>query len=177
MIIKHRYIFQYVVSGVTYYDNNNAANYQVSGSTPTTTSGSTSTVTTISPTSTSTAFPSGNSTITSWIKGQQSVSRFAMIRNINPAGSVPGFIAASLSTSGPDYYYSWTRDSALVSYVMANDYNTTLAGNTTIIGILKNYVTYSVNAQATTTACNCLGEPKFNADGSSFTGPWGRFVK
>lgn len=100
-----------------------------------------------------------------------------MFRNINPAGAAPGFIAASLSTANPDYYYSWTRDSALVSYVMAYDYNTTHTGNSTIINLLKNYVTYSINAQSTSTACNCLGEPKFNPDGSSFTGAWGRFVK
>lgn len=100
-----------------------------------------------------------------------------MFRNINPAGAAPGFIAASLSTANPDYYYSWTRDSALVSYVMAYDYNTTHTGNSTIINLLKNYVTYSINAQSTSTSCNCLGEPKFNPDGSSFTGAWGRFVK
>lgn len=141
----------------------------------TTTSGSPSgTTTTATATSTSTAFPSGNSTVSSWISGQENISRFAMLRNINPPGAAPGFIAASLSTSGPDYYYSWTRDSALVSHVIANDYNTTHAGNNTILNILKNYVTFSVNSQTTSTACNCLGEPKFNPDGSSYTGAWGR---
>jgi glucoamylase len=142
-------------------------------STGTTTASSTGT-TTITSTSTSTAFPSGNSTISSWITGQTSISRYAMLRNINPAGSAVGFIAASLSTSGPDYYFSWTRDSALVSHVMAYDYNTTLSGNSTILGLLKDYVTFSINAQSTSTVCNCLGEPKFNPDGSSFTGSWGR---
>ncbi|KAG2208697.1 hypothetical protein INT47_007796 [Mucor saturninus] len=169
--IKQFYV-KYVVSGVTYYDNNGSANYQVSGSTPTTSAPPTST--TIPPTSTSTSFPSGDSVITDWIKNQESVSRFAMLRNINPSGAAAGFIAASLSTANPDYYYSWTRDSALVSYVMANDYNTTLSGNTTIVKLLKDYVTYSINAQSTSTACNCLGEPKFNPDGSSYTGAWGR---
>jgi glucoamylase len=97
-----------------------------------------------------------------------------MLRNINPAGSAVGFIAASLSTANPDYYYSWTRDSALVSYVMANDYNSTHAGNTTILNLLKDYVSFSLKSQTTPTACNCLGEPKFNPDGSSYTGAWGR---
>lgn len=97
-----------------------------------------------------------------------------MLRNVNPAGAVSGFIAASLSTANPDYFYAWTRDSALVSHVIAYDYNTTLAGNSTILGILKNYVTFSLNSQSASTSCNCLGEPKFNADGSSYTGAWGR---
>ncbi|KAG2193291.1 hypothetical protein INT47_008652 [Mucor saturninus] len=173
--IKEFYI-KYDVSGKTYYDNNGSANYVVTTPPPTTTTSfsPTSTATETPPTSTSTAFPSGNSTISTWIKTQEGISRSAMIRNINPPGAAKGFIAASLSTSGPDYYYSWTRDSALVSYVMANDYNTTLKGDTTTVGLLKDYVTYSINAQSTSTACNCLGEPKFNADGSSFTGAWGR---
>jgi glucoamylase len=97
-----------------------------------------------------------------------------MLRNINPSGAVAGFIAASLSTANPDYYYAWTRDSALTSHVIAYDYNTTLAGNSTILGVLKDYVTFSLNSQTTSTVCNCLGEPKFNPDGSSYTGAWGR---
>ncbi|KAG2198508.1 hypothetical protein INT47_008612 [Mucor saturninus] len=160
--IKEFYI-KYDVSGKTYYDNNGSVNYVVTTPPPITTTSSspTSTVTETPPTSTFTAFPS------------EGISRSAMIRNINPPEAAKGFIATSLSTSGPDYYYSWTRDSALDSYVMANDYNTTLKGDATIVGLLKDYVTYSINAQSTSTACNCLGEPKFNADGSSFTGAWG----
>ncbi|KAL9542845.1 hypothetical protein MBANPS3_008407 [Mucor bainieri] len=184
--IKQFYV-KYVVSGTTYYDNNNSGNYQVSTTTTTTTAptsttsggsssttgGSTTTATSV-PTGVPSGFPTGNSTISSWIDGQTSVSRYAMLRNINPAGTVSGFIAASMSTSGPDYFYAWTRDSALTSHVVAYDYNTTLAGNSTILGLLKNYVTFSVNSQTTSTVCNCLGEPKFNKDGSSYTGAWGR---
>lgn len=113
--------------------------------------------------------------MTSWIADQLEISRFAMLRNINPAGTVKGFVAASLSTATPDYFYAWVRDAALVSHVIANDYNTTLAGNSTILGLLKDYVTFSTNAQNTATVCNCLGEPKFNTDGTGFSGPWGRY--
>ncbi|CAO3667930.1 unnamed protein product [Rhizopus stolonifer] len=182
--IKEFYI-KYVVSGKTYYDNNGTKNYQVSTTssttastktaTRTTTAGTTSTSTTAAPTSTSSgSFPSGNSTVSSWIKRQEEISRFAMLRNINPPGSAAGFIAASLSTSGPDYYYSWTRDSALTSNLIAYEYNTTLSGNTTILNVLKDYVKFSISSQTTSTVCNCLGEPKFNPDGSSYTGAWGR---
>ncbi|KAI7876811.1 Six-hairpin glycosidase-like protein [Mucor mucedo] len=57
---------------------------------------------------------------------------------------------------------------------MANYYNTTLKGEATTVGLLKDYVTHSINVQSTSTAYNCLGEPKFNADGFSFTGSWRR---
>ncbi|KAG2195786.1 hypothetical protein INT47_005763 [Mucor saturninus] len=175
--IKEFYI-KYDVSGKTYYDNG-SANYVVTTPPPTTTTSSspTSTATETPPTSTSTAFPSGNFTISTWIKTQEGISRSAMICNINPSEAAKGFIAASLSTSGPEYYHSWTRGLALVSYVMANDYNTTLKGDATTVDLLKDYATYSINSQSTSTACNCLGKPKFNADGSSFTGSWGSILK
>ncbi|KAI8876733.1 glycoside hydrolase family 15 protein [Backusella circina FSU 941] len=180
-----QFYISYLVDGTTYYDNNGGygANYAVTATTTTassttkTTSGTTKTSTTSTATATSTgtsSFPSGNSTISTWSPSQHSISLYAMLRNINPPGSAAGFISASLSTSGPDYYYSWTRDSALVAHVIVNEYNTTYQGNSTLLGILKDYVTYSLNAQTTSTVCNCLGEPKFNPDGSSFTGAWGR---
>ncbi|KAG0803002.1 hypothetical protein G6F18_014013 [Rhizopus arrhizus] len=97
-----------------------------------------------------------------------------MLRNINPPGSATGFIAASLTTSNPDYYYYWTRDAALTTNVIVYEYNTTLSGNKTILNVLKDYVTFSVKTQSTSTVCNCLGEPKFNPDGSGYTGAWGR---
>jgi glucoamylase len=143
--------------------------------TTTTANGGGSSTTTSAPTHVPTGFPAGNSSVSSWIAGQLEISRFTMLRNINPAGTVKGFIAASLSTANPDYFYAWTRDAALVSHVIANDYNTTLAGNSTILGLLKDYVTFSINTQNTATVCNCLGEPKFNKDGSGFSGPWGRY--
>jgi glucoamylase len=153
----------------------------VSTSKPTTTTAATttttapSTSTTTHPSSSEPAtFPTGNSTISSWIKKQEDISRFAMLRNINPPGSATGFIAASLSTAGPDYYYAWTRDAALTSNVIVYEYNTTLSGNKTILNVLKDYVTFSVKTQSTSTVCNCLGEPKFNPDGSGYTGAWGR---
>ncbi|KAG0176201.1 hypothetical protein DFQ28_007757 [Apophysomyces sp. BC1034] len=120
------------------------------------------------------SFPAGNSSIDSWVSSQENISFGAMLRNINPAGTVKGFVAASLSTAGPDYFYSWVRDSALVSRVVASKYNTTEAGNSTVSDILQDYATFQINIQSESTVCNCLGEPKFNPDGSSFTGPWGR---
>ncbi|KAI8368461.1 glucoamylase glam [Blakeslea trispora] len=184
--IKQFYV-KYDVSGKTYYDNNGSKNYQgivrkkaifvfvVTSGPTTTSSGPTQTTSSgPAPTSTSSTFPSGNPSITSWIASQLQISRSSMLKNINPAGAVKGFIAASLSTSNPDYFYAWTRDAALVAHVVANDYNRTMTGSATYLGLLKDYVTFSINSQNTPTACNCLGEPKFNKDGSGYSGAWGR---
>jgi len=103
-----------------------------------------------------------------WIERQETISYKEILKNINPPGTVLGFFAASLSTYQPDYFYTWTRDSALVSRVLVSltEYNTT--------NVLLDYVDFQIKSQTVDTVCNCLGEPKFNKDGSSFTGSWGR---
>jgi glucoamylase len=59
-------------------------------------------------------------------------------------------------------------------HVVVNQFNTTAAKNGTISNIIKDYVTFQANAQTGSTPCNCLGEPKFNPDGTAYTGAWGR---
>jgi glucoamylase len=59
-------------------------------------------------------------------------------------------------------------------HVVVNQFNTTAAKNSTIANIIKDYVTFQANTQTESTPCNCLGEPKFNPDGSAYTGAWGR---
>ncbi|KAL0075032.1 glycoside hydrolase family 15 protein [Phycomyces blakesleeanus] len=177
----HQFYIKYVVNGVSYYDNNGGQgkNYVVATSTSSPSSTSTGpdpttpTGPVIVPTGT-VAVPGGNSTISTWAKTQKATSFKMVLSNINPAGTVKGFIAASLSTSGPDYFYSWTRDSALVANMVSFMYSTEYAGDATVLGLLKDYVTFQVNEQSASTVCNCLGEPKFNKDGSSYTGSWGR---
>ncbi|KAI8086021.1 glucoamylase [Halteromyces radiatus] len=118
------------------------------------------------------SFPSGNATISSWAPNQSNISLKNMFTSINPPNTARGFLAASLSTSSPNYYYSWTRDSALSYRVLVNQLRS--GANSTIDGYLQDYVAFSQNSQSVNTVCNCLGEPKFNPDGSSFSGPWGR---
>ncbi|RCI00225.1 hypothetical protein CU098_005411 [Rhizopus stolonifer] len=102
-----------------------------------------------------------------WITRQQKTSFAVIQHNINPPNTTRGFFAASLSTSYPDYFYTWTRDASLVALVLTGLEET----NETL---LRDYVDFQVHTQDIPTVCNCLGEPKFNKDGSSFTGPWGR---
>ncbi|KAI8889298.1 glycoside hydrolase family 15 protein [Backusella circina FSU 941] len=90
-----------------------------------------------------------------------------MLNNINPSGTVKGFFAASLSTHEPDYFYAWVRDSALVARVLYG-----IQRNTE--DILYDYTVFQSNIQNTQTVCNCLGEPKFNPNGTGYVGNWGR---
>ncbi|KAG0747071.1 hypothetical protein G6F57_001100 [Rhizopus arrhizus] len=96
-----------------------------------------------------------------------SISFKTILKNIHPPGTTRGFLAASLSTSHPDYFYTWTRDAALVVRVLCDLPETE-------DNLLKDYVEFQVDTQNTPTVCQCLGEPKFNPDGSAFSGPWGR---
>ncbi|KAI9274296.1 Six-hairpin glycosidase-like protein [Phascolomyces articulosus] len=113
-----------------------------------------------------------DSELASWIEEETAFSQKGMVANINPEGAVTGFIAASPSKDQPDYFYAWTRDSSLVIRSVLHMYNTSPSDDTA--GLLEDYVTFQVNAMGQDTVCDCLGEPKFNADGSSYTGAWGR---
>jgi glucoamylase len=104
-----------------------------------------------------------------WIEKQLTTSYNTMLGNINPPGTAKGFIAASLSTYKPDYFYTWTRDAALVARVLTHVPETPLS-------VLQDYVEFQIHSQTTATLCNCLGEPKFNPDGTGYTGSWGRYV-
>lgn len=109
----------------------------------------------------------GDIDLDQWISKQHKTSFETILDNINPPGTKRGFFAASLSTHQPDYFYTWTRDSALVARVLTSLQET----NDTL---LHDYVDFQMDVQKTSTRCNCLGEPKFNKDGSSFKGTWGR---
>jgi glucoamylase len=108
-----------------------------------------------------------NNGLDEWISKQMSISFKTILKNIHPPGTTRGFLAASLSTSHPDYFYTWTRDAALVVRVLCDLPETE-------DNLLKDYVEFQVDTQNTPTVCQCLGEPKFNPDGSAFSGPWGR---
>lgn len=102
-----------------------------------------------------------------WITTQEETSFQSILKNINPSGTKRGFFAASLSTDRPDYFYTWTRDAALVARVLSS-----LEKTNDIL--LEDYIDFQIDAQLTATRCDCLGEPKFNKDGTGYTGSWGR---
>ncbi|KAI8329195.1 Six-hairpin glycosidase-like protein [Blakeslea trispora] len=108
-----------------------------------------------------------HSKLDKWLAQQQIISYHAMLKNINPPGTKKGFFAASLSTYHPDYFYTWTRDAALVARVLTHLPETNHS-------VLKDYVEFQVDTQTTSTVCQCLGEPKFYPNGSGYQGSWGR---
>ncbi|CDR99705.1 related to Glucoamylase precursor [Sporisorium scitamineum] len=101
-----------------------------------------------------------------------------MIANIGGASStaggnqVPnvqsGAVIASPSTAGPNYFYSWVRDAALTMKVVISQPSLDRT-------LVTNYAyAEKVHQQNAASSSAGQGEPKFNVDGSLFTGPWGR---
>lgn len=101
-----------------------------------------------------------------------------MLANIGGASStvgdnqVPnvetGAVIASPSTAHPDYLYSWVRDAALTIKVVISQ---PTLDRTLVTNYANAEYTHQQNAARSAAG---QGEPKFNVDGSLFTGAWGR---
>lgn len=98
-------------------------------------------------------------TMDEWLEQEAAVSWDCIRRNINPPGTIRGFVAASPSKFGPDYFYTWTRDAGLVMRVVVSRYDD---GNEEVKRLLHDYVAQEIYHQVTRTECDCLGEPKFS---------------
>ena len=114
-----------------------------------------------------------------WLDHEAPIAVTKMLANISPAGTRPGVVIASPSRTNPDYYFHWIRDSALVMEVVAKthgqlDLDGSLSNEKLALRkMLLDFADFSHQIQ-NTHALTGLGEPKFNVDGSSFTGPWAR---
>ena len=94
---------------------------------------------------------------------------------INPLQA--GIVIASPNKVNPDYLYTWVRDSSLVFKVIIDQF--TRGQDISLFGLINNFLTAEAALQQVTNpsgtvATGGLGEPKFNIDGSAFTGSWGR---
>lgn len=120
--------------------------------------------------------------LASWLASQSPIALQGVLDNIGSngskvAGASPGVIVASPSKTNPDYFYTWTRDAALVTKCLVDQF---LAGGpASLEGTIQDYI----NAQTVVQTINnpsgglCsggLGEPKFEVDLTAFTGAWGR---
>jgi len=111
-----------------------------------------------------------------WLQSEGLVARTKLTNNILPNGAV----VAAPSRQNPDYYYHWIRDAALtMKSVYALYTGSSVPADRDLYGNdLINYVTFSRGNQTTVNPRSApgrgLGEPKFNTDGSAFTGNWGR---
>ncbi|OBT96781.2 hypothetical protein VE01_04144 [Pseudogymnoascus verrucosus] len=121
--------------------------------------------------------------LNSWITTQSPYSLTRLLCNIGAdgcaaSGAASGAVVASPSKSSPDYWYTWSRDSALVfKYLvdrLGNSYDASLQTK------IQNYIISQANLQGVTNPSGSLdtgaglGEPKFNVDLTAFTGAWGR---
>ncbi|KAI1639377.1 Six-hairpin glycosidase-like protein [Biscogniauxia mediterranea] len=95
------------------------------------------------------------------------------------AGGVPdGIVLASPSTSNPDYWYTWTRDASLVFKAIVDRFATSY--DASLQTEIQNWIIAQARLQTVSNPSGSLsdgsglGEPKFNADTSAFTGAWGR---
>ncbi|WVQ95970.1 hypothetical protein IAU59_003069 [Kwoniella sp. CBS 9459] len=140
-------------------------------------------------------------TLPEWMAVERDLAVERILSNIGPiVGAKDGLVVASPSRREredlPDYYYTWTRDSALVfsalhqlwlqapvrpkSYSISN--NPSFGSNATFIlfeNLLRSYISSQAHLQNTPNPSGDLGtgglnEPKFHANGSAFLGDWGR---
>ncbi|KAJ2006526.1 hypothetical protein H4R26_001332 [Coemansia thaxteri] len=114
-----------------------------------------------------------------WIGEQTQYSRQRILDNIAPLATdpsaLPGAVCASPSHAYPDYYYAWTRDSALVMGEIVSWLNEEKLGGENyynrLYNVLNHYVSFTRRVQAQSSRYG-LGEAKFHMDGTPFTKPW-----
>ncbi|KAF7185931.1 Glucoamylase [Pseudocercospora fuligena] len=126
--------------------------------------------------------PRATGTLDSWLAAESPIALQGVLNNIGSSGSKAsgasaGIIVASPSKSNPDYFYTWTRDAALTIKCLVDQFLS--GGPSSLETTIQDYVNAQVRLQTVSNPSGglCsggLGEPKFNVDGTQFTGAWGR---
>jgi glucoamylase len=111
------------------------------------------------------------SSLESFIESERAIALQGVLNNIGglnstwAEGALPGVVVASPSRVNPDYFFTWTRDSAL-TYVMIID--ELLFGNSSLRQTIDDYVGAQAVLQTVTNPSGTLypaglglGEPKF----------------
>lgn len=105
-------------------------------------------------------------------KEEQFVSSLkTVISNSTKPDVKPGMVVASPSKSEPDYYFDWVRDTALTMRSLIDYYE--IKKDPKIKKMIFTWIDAEAYRQNLPTFTG-LGEPKYNVDGSGYTGPWGR---
>ena len=94
-----------------------------------------------------------------------------VISNATRPDVKPGMVVASPSKEAPNYYYDWVRDTALTMRSLVDYYE--IKNDQKIKQMIFTWIDAEAYRQNLPTYSG-LGEPKYNIDGSGFTGPWGR---
>lgn len=103
-----------------------------------------------------------------WIQDQYNYSLDRILKHTSRADTQRGFIVAAPSKDNPNYYFHWVRDAALVM----NALQETMSFEE-FKPLAHDYIMLVAHHQKISKLTG-QGEPKFNPDGTSFTGPWGR---
>ncbi|KAI5306530.1 hypothetical protein KEM56_000427 [Ascosphaera pollenicola] len=121
------------------------------------------------------------SSLDDWLEQGSQKALQGILNNIGSGGSKvdgasTGIVVASPSKSDPDYFYTWTRDAAMVMKAIVDEY---IAGNDDLQPIIHNYISAQAKVQVITNPSGDLesgglGEAKFNVNETAFTGSWGR---
>lgn len=124
-----------------------------------------------------------------YISRQFNISLEGAVKNIGGVNNTivgragTGFVVASPSTVNPDYFYTWTRDSALVELMLVDEliFGTETVLNNSLQKIAEQYTGSQAVLQTVTNPSGALwpagqglGEPKFYSNGTRFNGAWGR---
>ncbi|EXJ58904.1 hypothetical protein A1O7_06334 [Cladophialophora yegresii CBS 114405] len=126
----------------------------------------------------------GADALSTFIAQEQAISLQGVLSNIGGLnsslvnGARPGVVVASPSKVNPDYFYTWTRDSAL-TYTMLID--ELIFGNLTLRTTIEDYTAAQAVLQTVTNpsgslwpAGDGLGEAKFYTNLTRYDGTWGR---
>lgn len=128
-----------------------------------------------------------------WIEKETSIARMKILQNIKYSNNekdwndqnIPlGVVTASPSREFPNYYFQWTRDSAMTLNTLVWDYKEYGNSENSIIhDIMFQYFNNSIFLQRLNNwsgnfsiedKYKGLAEPKYNIDSSAFNENWGR---
>ncbi|KAJ5915679.1 hypothetical protein N7466_011612 [Penicillium verhagenii] len=125
--------------------------------------------------------PRATTSLDTWLASETTVALDVIQENIGSAGAFAesassGVVIASPSTDDPDYFYTWTRDSALTMKVLVDLFRN---GESSLQGIIEDYIDAQAYLQTVSNpsgdlTTGGLGEPHFNVDLTAYTGSWGR---
>jgi len=118
----------------------------------------------------------------SFISKESPIALQGVLNNIGANGSQvngasSGIVVASPSTQDPNYFYTWTRDSALTFKVLTDAY---IQGNGGLGSHIQEYILAQAklqtvdNLSGTFASGAGLGEPKYYSNLTAFEGTWGR---
>ncbi|EIW74710.1 glycoside hydrolase family 15 protein [Coniophora puteana RWD-64-598 SS2] len=120
--------------------------------------------------------------VSSYISSEGPIALTGVLNNIGPNGSKApgadaGVVVASPSTSNPNYFYTWIRDSSLTFQVLID--RLVSGQDTSNQGLIDDFTVAYANIQQVTNPSGSvssggLGEPKFYVNETAFDGSWGR---